>query len=149
MCETLRIGIINITCPASPECSKTSTMSNIVKSAKFVFKLMTGPVTTTSSTAGQSVMRKTSCPHDLCSCIVVTRFVQQDSCIVNNGLHQGFTDTVSDLHGFDVDKITFHGMQKNIYTATFGLIFRQSIGESRVHQSEFRATEVTAGASAF
>ena len=68
---------------------------------------------------------------------------------VNNGLHQGFTDTVSDLHGFDVDKITFHGMQKNIYTATFGLIFRQSIGESRVHQSEFRATEVTAGASTF
>ena len=90
--------------PSFPECSKTSTMSNIVKSAKFVFKLMTGPVTTTSSTAGQSVMRKTSCPHDLCSCIVVTRFVQQDSCIVNNGLHQGFTDTVSDLHGFDVDK---------------------------------------------
>ena len=40
-------------------------------------------------------------------------------------------------------------MQKNIYTATFGLIFRQSIGESRVHQSEFRATEVTAGASTF
>ena len=33
------LASINITCPASPECSKTSTMSNIVKSAKFVFKL--------------------------------------------------------------------------------------------------------------
>ena len=72
--KTLRIYIVYISCPASPDSCKTGTMSNIIEPAKFMFKLMTGPVTAAGTASGQTIVRKTSCPslRGRCSCQVLS-----------------------------------------------------------------------------
>lgn len=45
LCKTFRIYVVYISCPASPDSRKTGTVGDIVKTTKFMFKLMTGPVT--------------------------------------------------------------------------------------------------------
>ena len=122
--KTLRICVIDITCPASPQCGQTGTVSYIVGPSKFMFQLMTCPVTATGSTAGKTVVRETSCPHDFCSGGIIIRLFQQDTGIVDYRLHQGFADAVCNFHSFDIYEIPFHGMHQDIHTAAFGLVLR-------------------------
>ena len=149
LCETLRIYIVYISCPASPDRCKTGTVSDIIESAKLVLKLVTCPVATAGSTSGQTLVREASCPHDLCAGGVVVRFPHKNTCVVDDSLHQRFTDAVCDLHSLDIDEITLHGVHEDIHTAALRLILRKAVGKLRVHQGKFRTAEIAFGSTSF
>ena len=132
LCKTLRIYLIDISSPAAPDCCQTGTVGDIVDSAQFVFKLMACPVTTACAASCQSVVGETSCPQDFGSGALVVRFFHKDAGVVDNSLHEGFADAVSDLHGFNVYEVAFHGVHEDIYTAAFCLVLWEGVSESGI-----------------
>ena len=140
--EAFRVYFVDVACPASPDGCEACAVSDIIDSAEFMFQLVACPVTTAGSTSCEAVVREASGPHDFGSGAVVVWFFHEDTGVVNDSLHQGFADTVSDFHGFNVYEIAFHGVHKDVYTATFSLILRESVGEARVQDGEFRSAVI-------
>ena len=62
---------VDIPGPASPDRGKARSVRHVKHSSDLVLQLMAGPVPAAAATAGQSVMRKTSRPHDFGSRLVV------------------------------------------------------------------------------
>ena len=53
---------IDISCPASPDCSQSGSMGNIKQSADFMLQCMGGKVTPGISAAGKSIVGKAAGP---------------------------------------------------------------------------------------
>ena len=97
-----------------------------------MLKLMAGPVAATCSAACKPVVGQASGPHHFGPCIVVARLFHKYSGIVDHSLHQGLADAVSDLHSFQIDKVSFHGMHENIHTSALSLVLGQCISKSGI-----------------
>ena len=79
-------------------------------------------VTTIRSAAGQSIMGKTSRPHDFRARIIIFRLFYKDFCISDHRAHLCFTDSIRQFHVFTVVEIAFHRMHQDIRASACCLI---------------------------
>ena len=129
---------INISRPARPDCCKTCTMCYIKHSSHFMLQRMTYKITAVISTTCKTIMRKTSCPHNLCTCFIVHRIIMQYFCILHYCTQKAFSYLICQFHIAAISKITFHSMHHNIRTTRFSLVIRQAHCQLRIHNCKFR-----------
>ena len=140
--KTRQTVLINITCPAWPDSSKTCTMCYIKHASKFMFQFVRHKISTIISTSCQIIMSNASRPHYLSSGLIIFRLRMQYLCIFHNCSKQSFRKRICNFHITSICKIPLHCVHHNIYTAGFCLIIRQSFRQLRIHNCKFRTGKV-------
>ena len=136
--EAGEIVFVNVTSPATPNCSQACTVSNIPNAAQFVFDLVARPIAKAAFT-GSVVMGKRTAPHNFCTSIVVGGVCFKNLSVAHGGFQNAFADSVDNVQLMNIfcSEETFQGMHHNIYTTACSLVCRKSVGQFRIQDAEF------------
>ena len=147
--EAGQIVFVNVTSPATPDCSQACTMSNIPNTAQFMFDLMASPVTKAAFTSG-IVMGKRTTPHNFCTSVVVGGIFFKNLSVAHGSFQYVFADSVNDiqLFSFCCGEEAFQSVHHNINATAGSLVCRESVGQFRIENAEF-AVSVGGGQTAF
>ena len=135
--EAGEIVFVNVTSPATPNCSQACTVSNVPNTAQFVLDLVASPVTK-AAFAGSIIVGKRTAPHNFCTSVVVSGVFFKNLSVAHGSFQYVFANSINDvqLFSFCCGEEAFQSVHHNINTTAGSLISRKSVSKFRVQNAE-------------